>query len=85
MERDIEIRFTGLRPGEKLHEEIQHFSENLEKTEHPRIRLYTTQPKKLSEIEDWLVEIRPQLHELDPGKLKEEIQKIVPEYTPFTQ
>ena len=27
-DQDIEICFTGLRPGEKLHEEIQHFSEN---------------------------------------------------------
>lgn len=84
-EHDIEIRFTGLRPGEKLHEEIQHFSENLEKTEHPRIKLYTTQPKELSEIEAWLADLRTQLHELDKVKLKEEIQKMVPEYTPFTQ
>jgi FlaA1/EpsC-like NDP-sugar epimerase len=83
-DHDIEIRFTGLRPGEKLHEEIQHFSENLEKTEHPRIRLYTTQPKGMAEIDHWINDIQPQLHEIEKTKLKEEIRKVVPDYTPFT-
>ena len=82
-EHDIEIRFTGLRPGEKLHEEIQHFSENLDKTEHPRIQLYTSTPRQLAEVEQWMEMIKPQLHSLDKVSLKQEIQKLVPEYTPF--
>jgi FlaA1/EpsC-like NDP-sugar epimerase len=83
-DHDIEIRFTGLRPGEKLHEEIQHFSENLDKTEHPRIQLYTSQLPSLSDIEQWMNRIKPQLQSLDKLALKQEIQKLVPEYTPFT-
>ena len=83
-DHDIEIRFTGLRPGEKLHEEIQHFSENLDKTEHPRIQLYTSQPPSLSDIEQWMNRIKPQLQSLNKLALKQEIQKLVPEYTPFT-
>lgn len=34
---DIEIRFTGLRPGEKLYEELLIDAENIEKTKHERI------------------------------------------------
>lgn len=34
---DIEIEYTGLRPGEKLFEELFHTSEQLAKTEHPKL------------------------------------------------
>ncbi len=36
---DIEISFTGLRPGEKLYEELFHESESLDTTTHPKIML----------------------------------------------
>ena len=36
-EKDIEIRFTGMRPGEKLFEEIAVDAENVDKTKHPKI------------------------------------------------
>jgi FlaA1/EpsC-like NDP-sugar epimerase len=35
--REIEIRYTGLRPGEKLYEELSHNEETNENTEHPKI------------------------------------------------
>jgi FlaA1/EpsC-like NDP-sugar epimerase len=38
-ERDVEIAFTGLRPGEKLHEELFHEGEALAETSAPGIRL----------------------------------------------
>ncbi len=36
---DIEIRFIGLRPGEKMHEELLADGEGVEPTQHPRIRV----------------------------------------------
>src|SRR5208337_156430 len=39
-ERDIEIQFTGLRPGEKLFEELKLQEEHLIPTSHPKIRSY---------------------------------------------
>jgi FlaA1/EpsC-like NDP-sugar epimerase len=37
-DRDIEIAFIGLRPGEKLYEEPIHEMENVESTSHPKVR-----------------------------------------------
>lgn len=45
---DIEIVFTGIRPGEKLHEELSYDEEQLEPTEHPKIRRVRN-----SQVPDW--------------------------------
>jgi FlaA1/EpsC-like NDP-sugar epimerase len=36
-DKDIEIRFTGIRPGEKLFEELSTVSEGIQRTAHPKI------------------------------------------------
>jgi len=36
-EDDVEIRFTGMRPGEKLYEELFFNEENASRTEHPKV------------------------------------------------
>jgi FlaA1/EpsC-like NDP-sugar epimerase len=38
-DRDVEIRFTGLRPGEKLHEELFHGKEPPAPTGHPGLMM----------------------------------------------
>ncbi len=38
-EQDIEIRYTGVRPGEKLHEELVYDSNDLKGTTHPKISM----------------------------------------------
>ena len=42
--RDIQIVYTGLRPGEKLHEELVGASEKLLNTHHPKIQLTAARP-----------------------------------------
>ena len=42
LDRDIDIRFTGLRPGEKLYEELFSENERYEPTHHPKIMVAAT-------------------------------------------
>lgn len=80
---DIDIEFVGLRPGEKLYEELQHHSENLAATSHPRIMLFTA---KTGNNGAWCEECRraveDRVGELEPNQLKLAIKKLVPEYVP---
>jgi FlaA1/EpsC-like NDP-sugar epimerase len=79
---DIEIVFTGLKPGEKLFEELQHKTELYAPTAHPRIMQFrgnaTYDPAVMRELEQ-------RLHELDSNQLKQELRRLVPEYTPHLE
>ena len=48
---DIEIKYTGLRPGEKLFEELNHKTENMVATEHAKVMRFLSQPQTLEQIE----------------------------------
>jgi len=77
---DIEITFTGLKPGEKLFEELRHSSETHVPTEHPRIMRFTTMaPYSESGVD----ELEQKLYLLETNELKRIIHRLVPEYTPF--
>jgi FlaA1/EpsC-like NDP-sugar epimerase len=75
---DIEIKFTGLKPGEKLFEELQHSTEQYEPTDHPRIMRFVSQ---VAFSESGVGELEGVLHTLEPGELKRRLQVMVPEYT----
>jgi len=84
--REIEIRYTGLRPGEKLYEELSHNEEITEKTEHPKIWRLKPQPAVLREKEEIESLIRAAIEESAKGNLspaKQKIRQLVPEYTPW--
>ncbi len=48
---DIEIKFTGLRPGEKLYEELNHKTENMVATGHAKVMRFLSQPQTLAELQ----------------------------------
>ena len=79
---DIEIVFSGLKPGEKLFEELQHRTEEYAPTAHPRIMQFrgkaTFDPATMRELEQ-------QLHTLDSNQLKEALRKLVQEYNPHLE
>lgn len=85
-EEDIEIKFVGLRPGEKLFEELQHKNELLRPTSHDRIFLLATQtPTAPDWAEASLAQLERQVTTLEPEQLKLEIQRLLPEYHPHLE
>jgi FlaA1/EpsC-like NDP-sugar epimerase len=79
---DIEIKITGLRPGEKLYEELRHTEESHSPTEHERIfKLKSEAPPE--EVTSWLGELRTVASSGDRQMIKKVMKRLVPEYTPF--
>jgi FlaA1/EpsC-like NDP-sugar epimerase len=77
---DIEIKFTGLKPGEKLFEELRHHSETHVPTDHPRIMRFTT---AAIYSDSGVNELEQRLYLLETNELKRILHRLVPEYTPF--
>jgi FlaA1/EpsC-like NDP-sugar epimerase len=82
-DEDIQIEFTGLRPGEKLFEELSHKIENVTPTNHPKIMRFVTTPLPLSEVRKLLEELNRELHHAEPNQIKLLLKKAVPEYQPY--
>ncbi|MDQ3621034.1 MAG: polysaccharide biosynthesis protein, partial [Verrucomicrobiota bacterium] len=79
---DIEIEFTGLRPGEKLYEELSHHGENVTPTDHPKILRFVSTPMAYDQIKAVLKDLEAALLEAEPHELKLLLHKTIPEYTP---
>jgi FlaA1/EpsC-like NDP-sugar epimerase len=81
-EEDIGIQFTGLRPGEKLYEELLSDRESTLPTPHPKLRIAKAgeAPSEswLAEIETWLLQPRS----ASDDEVKRELGRRVPEYQP---
>jgi FlaA1/EpsC-like NDP-sugar epimerase len=80
--RDIDIRFTGLRPGEKLFEEINTPAERTLPTHHDKIKIFEQTPPAWAEISSWMNELRVLLARRRQAAMVKHIQKVVPEYRP---
>ena len=80
--RDIEIKFIGLRPGEKLYEELHHLRANCTGTAHTRIMRLTSEPESLDVVRDQVHWLSQELHSASPDELKLMLKRILPEYTP---
>jgi FlaA1/EpsC-like NDP-sugar epimerase len=82
-EQDIKIEFSGVRPGEKLFEELNLQAEHLAPTEHPRIRSFR-QPAHLGEarIKAYLRELRRVCESRDRAQLVLLLQRLIPDYCP---
>ena len=79
-EEDIRIVFTGLRPGEKLHEELWAASENTLPTPHQKLRIAQAREvdeQWLSDLISWLSKVTVS----SDHEVRSQLAKWVPEYT----
>ena len=78
--KNIEIKFTGLREGEKLYEEVLNNAENIKPTHHSKIMIAKVREYDYEEAkrnEDELMEIS---YTHDDMKIVKKMKEIVPEY-----
>ena len=80
-EDDIEIVFTGLRPGEKLAEELYFEEEQRVSTPHPKVFCARHRPAELAAVEGLLEALREVLDE-PADAIRARLQELVPEYGP---
>ncbi|GAA0818572.1 polysaccharide biosynthesis protein [Clostridium tertium] len=78
--RDIKIKVTGLRPGEKLYEELLMSEEGLLNTNHRKIYIGRPTFDSIDNLRKKLFDLKYILEENDEEKVKEKLKQIVPTY-----
>lgn len=81
--RDIDIVYTGIRPGEKLFEELCLQDEQYQPTHHPKIRIALHAHGNLPPtFDDWLMRMARAVAGDDRTEIIRCLRELVPEFTP---
>jgi FlaA1/EpsC-like NDP-sugar epimerase len=83
-DKDIKIEFSGMRPGEKLYEELSTLLEDTIPTEHEKIRVFVGNGMPEDDMVTWLDELRRICEVRDAGRLVVALKEIVQDYSPST-
>ena len=84
-EHDIQITFTGPRPGEKLFEELNEEGEGLLPTHHEKIQVFAGEGMPRAEIERCLSRLQVCCRERNCDELISVVRQVVPEYRPSVE
>jgi FlaA1/EpsC-like NDP-sugar epimerase len=82
-DEDIQIKFVGIRPGEKLFEEISRTGENFVPTTHSKIWRFISNPPELDPLCKTFELLRAELHQVGPEHIKQWLQEVIPDYVPY--
>ena len=77
---DVEILFTGLRPGEKLLEELHSDLERTRMTRHERILTWDLDARDETELRAQVAELEALARNGEPEAIKAGLRRLVPEY-----
>ena len=79
-ERDVKIEFVGLRPGEKLHEELFHDAEAMAPTRNPALRLAAPRTADYAVLARSIDELEEQARAGNAARVLDLLHRLVPEY-----
>ena len=80
-DKDINIEFTGTRPGEKLYEEINMADESMLPTHHEKIHVFAGTTLPAEQMNAHLQRLRKACEQRNAKALVRELKTIVPDYT----
>ncbi|MEO7730418.1 MAG: nucleoside-diphosphate sugar epimerase/dehydratase [Kofleriaceae bacterium] len=80
-DEDIELRFSGVRPGEKLFEQLSTDSEHADKTKHPKIFIGRVASPAWDDVARGLDAMLALVDSNDDGSIRRALHSLVPEYT----
>ena len=78
--KNIEIKYTGLRAGEKLYEEVLSTTENTLPSFHEKIRIAEVREYDFNEVKKQIEELIKLSHTYNDMAIVEKMKEIVPEY-----
>ncbi len=81
--KDIEIKVTGLRPGEKLFEELLTAQEGTGATRHEKIFIASATAIRREELERAIVRMEAMASDGDSAGLRQALKELIPTYTPY--
>ena len=84
-EKDIKIEYIGLRPGEKLYEEVLADTENTLPSFHSRIRIAKVREYEYAEVDRIFGELIQYARNVNIPALRALLQEMVPEYAPLNE
>jgi O-antigen biosynthesis protein WbqV len=79
-DRDIRIEFTGLRPGEKLHEELFHDAESPMRTNNPALRLAAPRTADYAVLARSIDELEEHARAGNEARVLDLLHRLIPEY-----
>jgi FlaA1/EpsC-like NDP-sugar epimerase len=81
-DQDIRIEFSGVRPGEKLYEEVSAIEEDTVPTPHPQIRVFTGRRAAADAVADTLENLRRAVDARDAAGAVLCLKEMIPDYNP---
>lgn len=79
-DQDIEIRYTGLRPGEKLYEEVISEGERIAPTSHEKIKVFRGEAARHAEVVEWMERARDVVERRDEVGAVALLKEMAPEF-----
>ena len=80
---NIHVKFIGLRPGEKLHEELITEGEGIVRTPYDKIFVLKGDTCDLNWLSQKIEELTQYAYKQDAEGIKSKLKEIIPEYQPF--
>jgi len=79
---EIAIKYIGLRPGEKLYEELISEGEGIIPTHHQKIMVLRGNGKTYTEINEHIIRLKEKAKKFDGEGIKKILKQLIPEYQP---